>query len=102
MATLSGRPRQVQAANCLKLSSIGRGFSTDLGTFGGHSSCANAINDFGVVVGWADSPGDLSGDAFVDYGGGAIVDLNTLSSTRSLGWTIDDAVAVNLYRTDRG
>ena len=51
---------------------------TDLGTFGGQIGGAEAINDFGVVVGGADLPGDLTGHGFVYYGSGTIEDLNDL------------------------
>ncbi len=70
---------------------------TNLGTFGGQSSSANGINNLGVVVGFADLPGDLSADGFVYYGSGPIVDLSSLVAP-SLGWTIEDADAIN----DRG
>jgi len=70
------------------------GTMTDPGTFGGQIGAANAINDFGVVVGGADFPGDLSGHAFVWYGSGPIQDLNDLVNP-SLGLTIEDALAIN-------
>ncbi len=67
---------------------------TDLGTFGGQSSCANGINDFGVAVGFADFPGDSIAHGFIYYPGGQIQDLNNLVDP-SLGWTIEDGCAVN-------
>jgi probable HAF family extracellular repeat protein len=38
---------------------------TDLGTFGGSSNVADAINDLGWVVGGADTPGDAAAHAFL-------------------------------------
>ena len=45
-------------------------------------------------MGGAFLPGDLIGHGFVYYGSGSIEDLNNLVDP-SLGWTIDDAVAIN-------
>ena len=78
------------------------GIMSDLGTFGGQLSCAYGVNDFGVVVGGADLPGDsyLSSRGFVYYGSGAIQNLNNLVDP-SLGWTIEGGVAINDQRPDR-
>ena len=48
----------------------------DLGTFGGENSTANAINNIGQIVGYADVPGS-DWHAFV-YSGGSMHDLGTL------------------------
>jgi probable HAF family extracellular repeat protein len=58
-------------------SGVGAGY-TDLGTFGGTTSQAQAVNSSGQVVGFADLP---SGDthAFYYSGSGPLIDLGTLS-----------------------
>ena len=61
----------------------------DLGTFpGGLDSIALGVNDLGQVVGWSDN-----GGAFL-YGGGTMVDLNTLIPAGS-GWSLGEATAIN-------
>jgi probable HAF family extracellular repeat protein len=67
---------------------------TNLGTFGGDTSAAQGINDYGLVVGEASLPNDTGTDAFIYYGSGSIVDLNSLVDP-TLGWTIEGAVAIN-------
>jgi probable HAF family extracellular repeat protein len=59
----------------------------DLGTLGGSSSYATAINDSGQVV------GGTGGHAFL-YDNGKMVDLNTLISSGS-GWVLESATAIN-------
>ena len=55
----------------------------DLGTFGGTNSFANAINDSGVVVGWAELAGNSATEAFVYIGTGAIHSIGVLGNTGS-------------------
>ena len=50
---------------------------TDLGTFGGTSSSARAINESGQIVGMAGIRGDIANHAFL-YSGGRMIDLGTL------------------------
>jgi probable HAF family extracellular repeat protein len=66
---------------------IGGGFA-DLGTFGGLNSVANAINDYGQVVGGANT---LGGDshAFL-FSGGTLQDLGTLGGSGSVAWDINN------------
>jgi probable HAF family extracellular repeat protein len=61
---------------------------TDLGTLGGLSSFANAINDAGQVVGGAST---LTGEshAFV-FSGGPLLDLGTLGGTGSVAYDINN------------
>ena len=54
------------------------GKMTDLGTLGGSSSEAVAINNNGDVAGWSDTTGDLGQDAFL-YHDGVMTDLGRLS-----------------------
>jgi probable HAF family extracellular repeat protein len=76
----------------------------DLGTLGGHSSAALAINDHGQVVGTADIAGQNINHAFL-YENGHMIDLGTLygsfsyaiainASTQILG---DSAAKGNLF-----
>ena len=66
----------------------------DLGTLSGYSSSfAAAINNSGVVVGYAaDQQGD-TGHAFI-YKNGQMTDLNTYSGIPS-GWVLNTATAIN-------
>ena len=64
------------------------GMMSDLGTFGGSSSTANAINGAGQIVGYASYAGDVQQHAFL-YSGGMMTDLGTLGGNTS------DAYAIN-------
>jgi probable HAF family extracellular repeat protein len=64
----------------------------DLGTLGGATSCANAINLAGDTVGTADVAGGAA-HAFL-YRAGAMVDLNSLVAPRS-GWVLQSATGIN-------
>ena len=69
---------------------------TDLGTLGGTTSYATAINDRGQVVGSAETtPGSYIQHGFL-YSNGAMTDLNSLVPADSLrGIAITDARAIN-------
>ncbi len=54
----------------------------DLGTLGGSSGNATAINDRGEIVGWADTANNASGHAFL-YRNGKMIDLGTLPGDAS-------------------
>lgn len=65
------------------------GAFTDVGTLGGTSAVAHAINDHGAVVGSASTPGNSSAHAFM-YIGGVMTDLGILPDGRN-----SEARAVN-------
>lgn len=67
----------------------------DLGTLGGPNSGAVAINDVGVVVGWSDATGDPRTHAFIHFGGGPMLDLNTLVDNVPAGWKLTYGYDVN-------
>jgi probable HAF family extracellular repeat protein len=64
------------------------GSYADLGTLGGLNSVANAINDYGLVVGGA-STASGSTHAFV-FSGGSLHDLGTLGGNGSVAWDINN------------
>ena len=66
---------------------IGGGFA-DLGTFGGLNSVANAINDYGQVVGGANTLAGVN-HAFL-FSGGTLQDLGTLGGPGSTAWDINN------------
>ena len=67
---------------------------TDLGTLGGQSSGARAINSQGQVVGYAETTsGPFHYHAFL-YQNGSLTDLNGLIPTSSR-WNLEWAVAIN-------
>lgn len=63
----------------------------DLGTLGGASSSANAINDTGQIVGWSYTSNGVD-HAFL-WSSGNMVDLNSLIDPAS-GWTLEGAGAI--------
>ena len=64
------------------------GVNTDLGTLGGGSSSADAINDAGVITGWAEIMGGYS-RAFV-YTSGAMQNIGTIT-----GWDSSGGAAID-------
>jgi len=70
------------------------GVLRDLGTFGGTSGVAYAVNNAGTIVGYSSLA--TGGDrAFVSYGGSSMIDLNTLLHRDSAGWTLLRAYDIN-------
>jgi probable HAF family extracellular repeat protein len=63
----------------------------DLGTLGGESSVAMAINDAGVVVGTADTP---TGPHAFRYADGQMTDLGTLGGATSAAFGINSSGAI--------
>ena len=64
-----------------------------LGSLGGTDGTAQAINNYGVIVGWSlNSQGAQHG--FM-YANGVMTDLNNLGASGAQGWTITEAWAVN-------
>jgi probable HAF family extracellular repeat protein len=68
---------------------LANGSFTDVGTLGGTSAVAHAINDHGAVVGSASTPGNSSAHAFM-YKAGVMTDLGILPDGRN-----SEARAVN-------
>jgi probable HAF family extracellular repeat protein len=74
----------------------------DLGTLGGRSSSANAINSAGLIVGWSNLPGSGPGHAFV-WKNGVMTDLGALAGGESAATAInDDGVIVGWSRVASG
>jgi probable HAF family extracellular repeat protein len=74
--------------------SYSNGTMTDLGTLGGtggYGSWANGVNDWGVIVGYADTASGAQ-HAFI-YANGVMIDLNSLVNLP--GVTLTNAYAVN-------
>ena len=64
---------------------------TDLGTLGGSTSWAAAINASGAVTGYSKISGDNSTDAFLWTSTGGMQDLGTLGGTSAIGSAINTA-----------
>jgi probable HAF family extracellular repeat protein len=64
---------------------------TDIGTLGGSTSQAIAINKAGVVTGTSDLPGDIDSHVFVWTSSGGIKDLGTLGGSFAVGTGINSA-----------
>src|SRR5688572_21563339 len=70
---------------------------TDLGTFGGTISYAQALNEAGQVVGYAYTAGNAGAHAFVWDSAGGMTDLGTLGGFESLPQAINEAGQVVGY-----
>ena len=69
----------------------------DLGTLGGPSSAAAAVNQSGHVVGWAQIAGassDVNWRAFLWTAASGMVDLGSLGGTYSVARDVNEAGAV--------
>src|SRR5690348_16085271 len=71
---------------------------TDLGSLGGSSTMAHAINVAGQVTGFSNLSNNTAGHAFL-YQGGTMADLGTLGGQTSLGNTINISGRVAGYST---
>ncbi|MFO0915797.1 MAG: PEP-CTERM sorting domain-containing protein [Pirellulales bacterium] len=65
----------------------------DIGTLGGNSGWAYAVNDDNVIVGFSNNGSGNRG--FVFMPGGTITDLNTLLASSASGWVITRAYDLN-------
>lgn len=71
------------------------GIAKDIGSLGGSHVIANALNDQGWVVGYANIFGDLSNSAFL-YDGSSMYNLLNLPGIQEAGWTeMINATAIN-------
>ena len=87
------------AAFVLPLAGLAQTYSiTDLGTLGGNSSGARAINASGQITGYAYASGNVTSDAFL-YSGGKLTSLGTLGGTTGIGLAINSAGEVAGYST---
>lgn len=80
---------------------LSNGTVTDLGTLGGTSSGASAINKSGQVAGESSTAGDGASHAYL-YANGKMSDLGTLGGNDSWGTAINDAGVVAGYSTIDG
>jgi len=65
----------------------------DIGTLGGNSGWAYAVNDDNVIVGFSNN--GVGNRAFGFVPGGTITDINSLLDTSSAGWLITRAYDIN-------
>jgi len=65
----------------------------DIGTLGGNSGWAQAVNDANVIVGFSNN--GTANRAFGFVPGGSITDLNTLLSPSASGWVISRVYDIN-------
>jgi len=65
----------------------------DIGTLGGNSGWAYAVNDDNVIVGFSNN--GVGNRAFGFVPGGTITDINTLLDASSTGWLITRAYDIN-------
>ncbi|CAG1019771.1 hypothetical protein BURC_04687 [Burkholderiaceae bacterium] len=79
----------------------GHGTMVDLGTLGGSSSAASAINNLGITVGTAYVRGDADYHAFA-HAGGRMVDLGTLGGRKSVATGLNNLGQIVGYATVRG
>ena len=64
---------------------------TDIGTLGGSTSQAIAVNNAGVVTGTSDSPGNTDSHVFLWTSPGGIKDLGTLGGSSAVATAINSA-----------
>ena len=70
------------------------GLMRDLGTLGGSSAAATAINDVGEIVGWSSTTSNAETHPFL-YSNGTMTDLGTLGGARPYGPAQSSALAIN-------
>ncbi|MGD0597887.1 MAG: DUF3466 family protein [Sedimentisphaerales bacterium] len=89
-------PRGLGNKHACLFDSSGFGANIDLGTLGGDNSGADAINELGQIVGWAEVPGQIYPHAciFDPTGQGGNIDLNTLVKA-PYGWELSYANCIN-------
>jgi probable HAF family extracellular repeat protein len=86
------------AGNATLFDASGGGNNVDLGTLSGQSSCANAINDYGQIVGWSASDSS-DRNAFL-YENGTMTDLGTLGGAISSAYSINNSGRIVGWATD--
>jgi uncharacterized repeat protein (TIGR01451 family) len=74
----------------------------DLGTLGGSSSAAAAVNDSGQVVGYSSTAGDSETHAFSWTPSGGMIDLGTLGGSSSVALAVNDSGQVVGYSSTAG
>ena len=86
----------VAGGNAIRATLWNGATATDLGTLGGAYSFANAINDAGQVVGYAQTTDNAVYHATL-WSGATAPDLNSFldASTVSAGWVLENATGIN-------